>query len=111
MKQRKPLHSVRMKSIRIVLFRSFCCALFAASLSVAAAQTLMTVRSIDFEGNHAFSANQLASALLMKKEGMFSEQLLRTDLERILDLYKSQSVPSCLCGFCEDEARHSQEGC
>jgi outer membrane protein insertion porin family len=60
-------------------------------LSVADAQNSLTVRSINFEGNHVFSASQLASALVIKKDGMFSEPMLSTDLEHVLDLYKSQA--------------------
>jgi outer membrane protein insertion porin family len=70
---------------------SFCCGLLVTIFSIAEAQTVLTIRSIGFEGNHAFSANQLASLLLSKKEGIFSEQMLRADVGHILEYYKSQA--------------------
>ena len=68
-----------------------CGTLLVVFLLIAEGQTSLIVRSISFEGNHALSANQLTSVLLIKKDGMFSEPLLTADLERILDLYKSQA--------------------
>lgn len=60
-------------------------------VSFANAQPSWKIRSIGFERNHTFSANQLASVLQITKDGMFSESMLTTDLERILDLYRSQA--------------------
>ena len=80
--------------VRAIFTRDYCFlygTLLIVFLSVAEGQTSLTVRSISFEGNHAFSANQLTSVLLTKKGGMFSEPMLTADLERILDLYKSQA--------------------
>lgn len=89
-RQRCIQHLIGVKSI-FMPYCSFCCILLVTFFSVADTQTLLNVRSIDFEGNHAFSANQLGSLLLSKKEGMFSEQMLRSDVEHILDYYKSQA--------------------
>jgi outer membrane protein insertion porin family len=60
-------------------------------LSVVHAQSSLTVRSISFEGNHAFSASQLASVLSLTKDDFFSEPIMRAGLERVLDLYKNQA--------------------
>jgi outer membrane protein insertion porin family len=84
-------HSFGMNAV----FASAYCFLYAVPLvtllSLADAQTLLTVRSINFEGNHAFSANQLTVAISSKKGGPFSESVLKTDIENILDLYKNQA--------------------
>ncbi|MGD1043887.1 MAG: POTRA domain-containing protein [Bacteroidota bacterium] len=84
-------HLASVKAVFPLTYCSLCGTLLVVFLSVANAQTSLMVRSISFEGNHAFSANQLASVLLIKKDGMFSEPVLTADLERILDLYKSQA--------------------
>jgi outer membrane protein insertion porin family len=84
-------HLVDARAAITLAYCSLCGTLLVVFLSVANAQTSLTVRSISFEGNHAFSANQLASVLLIKKNEMFSEPALTADLERILDLYKSQA--------------------
>ncbi len=81
----------RLRAIFILAYCFLCGTLLVVFLSVADAQTSLTVRSIGFNGNHAFSANQLTSALLIKKAGIFSESVLKIDLEHILDLYKSQA--------------------
>lgn len=60
-------------------------------LTAADAQPSLTIRSIGFEGNHVLSANHLLSVLGIKKGGFFSETALTSDLELILDLYKSQA--------------------
>ena len=60
-------------------------------LSVVHAQSSLTVRSISFEGNHAFSASQLASVLSIPKDDFFSESIMRAGLERGLDLYKNHA--------------------
>jgi outer membrane protein insertion porin family len=60
-------------------------------LTAADAQPSLTIRSLGFEGNHALSANYLTSVLGMKKGSLFSETALTSDLELILDLYKSQA--------------------
>ena len=60
-------------------------------LPIVNGQPSLTVRSINFEGNHTLSASQLASLLSLTKDGVFSEQLLRAGLDRILDLYKNQA--------------------
>ena len=91
MSQRSTQHFVSARSVWALIYCSLCCIPLAAFLSVADAQTSLTVRSISFEGNHAFSANQLTSAVSLKKGGVFSEPLLKTDIEHILNLYKSQA--------------------
>ena len=77
------------------IFTSAHCSLYGMLLigffSIAHSQTSLTVRSIGFDGNHVFSANQLTSVLLIKKDGMFSESVLAVDIDRILDLYKSHA--------------------
>ena len=78
----RPQHSASARAAFILLV---------VFLSVVDAQNSLTVRSINFEGNHVFSASQLASVLAIKKDGMFSEPMLSTDLEHVLDLYKSQA--------------------
>jgi outer membrane protein insertion porin family len=60
-------------------------------LSVVHAQSSLTVRSLNFEGNHEFSASQLASVLALTQDGIYSEPIMRAGLERILDLYKNQA--------------------
>ena len=87
------VHTYRasVRAVFILANYSLCGTLLVVFLSIAHAQTSMTVRSINFEGNHAFSANQLASVLLTKKDGKFSESVLTADLERILDFYKGQA--------------------
>jgi outer membrane protein assembly factor BamA len=80
--------------VRIVYTFVYCslsCALIFVFLSIADAQTPFTFRSIVFKGNHVFSANQLASALVLKKGDMFSEPVLTANLEHILDLYRDQA--------------------
>jgi outer membrane protein insertion porin family len=49
------------------------------------------VHSVEFEGNHAFSAHQLTAALSTKTGGPFSESILAGDRECILDLYKNRA--------------------
>jgi outer membrane protein assembly complex protein YaeT len=90
-KQRCTQHSANVNPVFIFAYCSLCGILLVVSLSIADAQTSLTVRSIGFVGNRVLSASQLASVLLTKKDGMFSETVLTTDLERILDLYKSQA--------------------
>jgi len=76
---------------------SLCSIVGVVFLSVAAAQPSLTVRSIGFEGNQRFSANQLTALLGTKKDMMFSESKLTTDLEHILDFYKSQAyLQACI---------------
>jgi len=89
-KQRCAQHSAGMKSVFMPCC-SLCCGLLATVISIAAAQTMSTIRSIGFDGNHAFSANQLAFLLQSKREGIFSEQMLRADVGHLLEYYKSQA--------------------
>jgi outer membrane protein insertion porin family len=49
------------------------------------------VHSVEFEGNRTLSVNQLTAALSTKRGGPFSESILASDLERILDLYKNHA--------------------
>ena len=79
------------RSVFTTGYSFLCGTLLIVFLSVAEGQTSLTVRLISFEGNHEFSANQITSVLLTKKDGMFSESVLTADLERILDLYRSQA--------------------
>ena len=76
-------------------FTPACCLLwfflFLVLSSVVNGQVSFTVRSVEFEGNHALSANQLTAALSTKRGDPFSESLLAGDRERILDLYKNRA--------------------
>lgn len=74
-----------------VAFILLCYTTLFMCLSVVHAQSSLTVRSISFEGNHAFSASQLASVLSLTKDDFFSEPIMRAGLERVLDLYKNQA--------------------
>jgi outer membrane protein insertion porin family len=49
------------------------------------------MHSVEFEGNHVISSNQLTTALLTKRGGPFSESIWADDRERILDLYKNRA--------------------
>jgi outer membrane protein insertion porin family len=49
------------------------------------------MHSVEFEGNHTLSVNQLTAALSTKRDDPFSESLLAGDRERILDLYKNRA--------------------
>jgi outer membrane protein insertion porin family len=49
------------------------------------------VHSVEFEGNRTLSVNQLTATLSTKRGGPFSESILASDLERILDLYKNHA--------------------
>lgn len=84
-------HSASFKAVFILAHRSVCGTLLIVFLSVADAQTSLTVRSIGFEGNHTFSVNQLASVLNIKTGGVFSESVSIADIEHILDLYKNHA--------------------
>jgi outer membrane protein assembly complex protein YaeT len=65
--------------------------LFLGFSSNANGQANVKVRSIDFDGNHVISANQLTAALSMKSGAIFSETALTNDMEHILSLYKNQA--------------------
>ena len=80
-----------MRIVRTLACCSLSCAPLFVYLSIADAQTPFTVRSIGYHGNHALSANQLASVLVLKKDGVFSEPVLTSDLEHILDFYRDQA--------------------
>lgn len=78
-----------------VYFTPACCLLwsflFLILSSIVNGQVSLTVHSVEFEGNHVLSANQLTAALSTKRGGLFSESILTGDLERILDLYKNHA--------------------
>jgi outer membrane protein insertion porin family len=76
---------------------SLCSIFGVVFLSAASTQPSLTVRSIGFEGNQRFSANQLTALLGTKKDMVFSESKLAADLEHILDLYKSHAyLQACI---------------
>jgi outer membrane protein insertion porin family len=54
-------------------------------------QGSFTVRSVTFDGTRFFSSNQLIAVLTTKKGELFSESLLSSDLERIINMYKDQA--------------------
>jgi len=68
-----------------------CGLLFLVLSPIAGGQVSPAVHSIEFEGNHALSANRLAAALSTQRNIMFSESTLAGDRERILDLYKNHA--------------------
>jgi len=76
-------------------FTPACCLLWGFLLhlfsTVANGQTLFTVRSLEFDGNHAFSVDQLTAALSTKRDGPFSESILSDDQGRILNAYKNRA--------------------
>ncbi len=76
-------------------FTSVCCLLWGflllTSASIVEGQVSLTVRSVGFEGNRLFSTNQLLASLITRKGGIFSESVLSSDLEHILDRYKNQA--------------------
>jgi len=76
-------------------FTPACCLLwgllFLVLSSVVNGQVSLTVHSVEFEGNHTFSANQLTAALSTKRGGPFSESILAGDREHILGLYKNRA--------------------
>ena len=76
-------------------FTPACCLLsgflFLVLSSVVNGQISLTVHSVEFEGNHAFSAHQLTAALSTKIGGPFSESIVVGDREHILDLYKNRA--------------------
>jgi outer membrane protein insertion porin family len=65
--------------------------LFFVFSSVVNGQVPLTVHSIEFEGNHSFTANQLISALSTQRESIFSDSLFAGDRERIIDFYKNHA--------------------
>ena len=65
--------------------------LFLVLSSVVNGQVSSTMHSVEFEGNHTLSVNQLTAALSTKRDDPFSESLLAGDRERILDLYKNRA--------------------
>jgi len=84
-------HEACVGAVYTLAFTLLCYAIFFMCWSVVHAQSSLTVRSISFEGNHAFSASQLASVLSIPKDDFFSESIMRAGLERVLDLYKNHA--------------------
>ena len=80
-----------MRAVCTFAFRSLLYAILFVSPFAVYAQPSLKVRSINFEGNHLFSADRLASVFLLKKDGVFSEVVLRSDLDRLIDLYKNEA--------------------
>ena len=81
----------RVRAVCTQAFRSLLYAILFVSPFAVYAQPSVTVRSINFEGNHLFSADRLTSVFLLKKDGVFSEVVLRSDLDRLIDLYKNEA--------------------
>jgi outer membrane protein assembly factor BamA len=62
-----------------------------APASVAGGTMTLAVRSVTFDGNRAFSANQLTAVLVTEKGKQLSEAFLSADLGRLLEFYASRS--------------------
>jgi len=88
------IHLYRLISVNSYFTFFFCLLwnlLFFVFPSVVSGQISPTVHSVEFEGNYAFSANQLTAVLSTQRNGLFFESALTSDRERILDLYKNQA--------------------
>jgi outer membrane protein assembly complex protein YaeT len=84
-------HSIQTSAHLTPVCCLLCGFLFLILTSVVNGQVSLTVRSVVFKGNDAFSSNQLSDALSMKRGDPFSESILAGDLEHILNLYKNRA--------------------
>lgn len=82
-------HSTRASAYFTPACCLLCAFIFLALSSVVNGQVPLTVHSVEFEGNHVISVNQLTAALSTKGGGPFSKSILADDQERILDIYKN----------------------
>jgi outer membrane protein insertion porin family len=86
-----PYQFLRVNACSIFSFSILCSLLFLLFSSDVSGQVTFTVRSIDFEGNHALSANQLISVLSTQRGSTFTDSLFTGDRERIIELYKNHA--------------------
>ncbi len=82
--------------------------------SILSCQQLPVIRSIEFSGNKFFSNDQIKSALLFNNGSMYSDSLMSSDINRILELYRNNAFFQAnvdSVGIKRDSARNSVDIC